>query len=93
MVKVESSAENEFVRATLAPSGGGGSYFWIGLTWSSSGWRWADGSALGAYENFAGGPPNGGANPCVDVSYTSGVWSAYQCTSPPHDSLCECDEM
>lgn len=91
IVKIESAPENEFVRSTLATASAGGSYFWIGLTWDGSRWAWDDGAALGAYENFAGPAPTGGSSPCVDVSYGSGAWSEYQCTTPPHDTLCECD--
>lgn len=91
LIKLESAQENEFARSTLAPAGAGGSYFWIGLTWNGADWVWDDGSVLGTYENFSGAVPTGSSNPCVDVSYSSGTWAEYQCMSPPHDSLCECD--
>lgn len=90
MIKIETAAENDFVRSTLAPDANGGSYFWIGLTWNGSAWVWSDSAPLGSYENFSGAVPNGSSSPCVDVSYTSGTWSEYQCNSPVHDSLCEC---
>ena len=91
MVTVETTAENDFVRSTLAPNANGGSFFWIGLTWNGSAWVWTDATSLGAYENFSGAVPSGSSSPCVDVSYNSGTWSEFSCNSPPHDSLCECD--
>ena len=84
LVKIETSAENDFVKALVANG-----YTWIGLSdpTSQDVYVWADGTPLGTYTGFAGTPPTGTPD-CVD---SNGVWDLFGCTQTNHDGVCECE--
>ena len=95
LVKVDSADEDAFLFANIVGSGGG--FYWIGLydPTSTDTYQWADGTALGGYQNFG----SGSASPdkdCVDESFSNGKWAAWYCDPASQQfslqvGVCECD--
>ncbi len=93
LVKIESAAENEFLKGTFLTSSG--LSFWIGLNdqVEESKWKWTDGTSLEIYTNWGDDNPNnyGGNQNCGHIamgtisigSYTinhlDGEWNDLEC--------------
>ncbi len=70
LVKIESAAENNFLKRTFLTSSG--LSFWIGLNdqIDEGKWKWTDGTPLEIYNNWSNGNPNnyGGNQNCGHIT-------------------------
>jgi hypothetical protein len=89
LVAIDDAAEQDFVDKLLAGRGAA----WIGLAddLSEGNYRWANGTTLGSYENWAPDEPHGESRPWEDcvVMQANGFWYDEDCANNYNFILCE----